>query len=412
MDKTTQSDWQQIDSIFDDVLDAAESDREAIILARCGNNVEFVKRVRALLEAADINDDIFEDPSFEGLIDDLDVDPLLHPIGKRIGKYAVCSVIGQGGMGAVYLCERDDKEYRQKVAIKLISSVFTDKANTANFRRERQILAKLSHPSIAALLDGGTTETGTPYLVMEYVEGVSLTEYSEQQNLTLGQRIDIFLKVCEAVKFAHQNLVIHRDLKPANILVTHDGNPKLLDFGIAKLVKPEILDVTTDFTGGAHMLTPNYAAPEHLKGENITTASDVYSLGVILYELLTGRLPLDLKSKSLPDILKAITEETPILPSIAVASQTSEMVSSSDQIPAAFDPQPLRGDLDTIILKALAKNPNERYQTVEALTSDLQRHLHQSPVCLHTDSDGYRRRSVRWRTSFVYGDYRTKFGDG
>ncbi len=390
MDKTSPSEWQKIDAIFDDVLDGPESEREKIIRDRCGGDEPLARRIRDLLDAASRGDDSLEDPSFDGMIDELDVDPLSHPIGKRIGKYAITGLIGQGGMGAVYLCEREDKEFRQKVAVKLISPIFTDKANSANFRRERQILAKLNHPSIAALLDGGTTETGTPYLVMEYVEGVSLTQYSQRENPSIRQRIDLFLEVCEAVKFAHQNLIIHRDLKPANILVTREGKPKLLDFGVAKLLNPELLDITTELTVGANILTPNYASPEQLKGENITTASDVYSLGVILYELLTGRLPLNLKSKSLPDILKAITEETPVLPSVAVSTPTDENDASDGRIHTARDPQPLRGDLDTIVLKALTKDPNERYQTVEALASDLRRHLNDLPILARQPSSAYR----------------------
>ena len=389
MDRSSPNEWLKIDAIFDVVLDAPESDRETIIRDRCGGDELLAERVRELLTAANIGDDIFDEPSFDGTIDELDVDPLSHPLGKRIGKYTISGLIGQGGMGSVYLGERDDKEFRQKVAIKLISPIFTDKANAANFRRERQILAKLNHPSIAALLDGGTTETGTPYLVMEYVEGVSLTEYSQRENPSVRRRIDLFLEICEAVKFAHQNLIIHRDLKPANILVTLDGKPKLLDFGVAKLLKPELLDVTTDLTVGANILTPNYASPEQLKGENVTTASDVYSLGVILYELLTGRLPLNLKSKSLPDILKAITEETPVMPSVAVTSPMDETADSDGRISTVFDPQPLRGDLDTIVLKALAKDPDERYQTVEEIASDLRRHLNDMPILARQPSSAY-----------------------
>ena len=389
MDRTPQSEWEKIDRIFDDVLDAPELDREGIIRARCGDNEPMAERLRELLNAASGGDDILEDPSLQGIAE-LEVDLFSHPVGKRIGKYVISSLIGQGGMGSVYLGERVDKEFRQRVAIKLISPIFTDKDNSANFRRERQILAKLNHPSIAALLDGGTTETGTPYLVMEYVEGVSLTEYVQREDPSIRLRINLFLEICDAVKFAHQNLIIHRDLKPANILVTRDGNPKLLDFGVAKLLNPELLDVTTDFTVGANILTPNYASPEQLKGENVTTASDVYSLGVILYELLTGRLPLNLKSKSLPDILKAITEETPVFPSVAVSTPTGESDDSDGRIPTAFDPQPLRGDLDTIVLKALSKDPNERYPTVEAFASDLGLHLNDLPILARQPSSAYR----------------------
>ena len=204
MDKTSPSEWQKIDAIFDDVLDSPESEREKLICDRCGGDEKLARRLRDLLYAASRGDDSLEDPSFGGMIEELDVDPLSPPICKRIGKYAITRLIGQGGMGAVYLGERDDKEFRQKVAIKLISPIFTDKANSANFRRERQILAKLNHPSIAALLDGGTTDTGTPYLVMEYVEGVSLTEYIQREDTSIRRRIDLFLEIGEAGKFAHQ----------------------------------------------------------------------------------------------------------------------------------------------------------------------------------------------------------------
>jgi serine/threonine protein kinase len=224
-------------------------------------------------------------------------------------------LIGSGGMGKVFLASRTDKEFRKTVAVKLVNPLWNDEEKSHTFRRERQILAKLEHPNIARLLDGGTTKDKVSFLVMEYVDGVPITEFCRNKCKTTNQRLKIFLKVCEAVEFAHQHLIIHRDLKPNNILVTRDGTVKLLDFGVAKLLQPDLLDVSSNFTLGTNVLTPNYASPEQLKGETITTASDVYSLGVLLYELLSGNRPYDLKDKSLPEILRIISEEMPPKPS-------------------------------------------------------------------------------------------------
>src|SRR5690349_193779 len=216
----------------------------------------------------------------------------------QIGPYRVLRRIGQGGMGAVYLAERDD-EFRQQVAIKLVKRGMDSEFVLRRFRNERQILAALNHPNIARLLDGGTTTDGRPYFVMEYIEGKPITEYADQQRLSTAERLQLFQEVCAAVHYAHQNLVIHRDIKPSNILVTADGTPKLLDFGIAKLLNPDLAAHTLEATAVAiRLMTPEYASPEQVKGEAITTASDVYSLGVLLYELLTGHCPYRLYSRS------------------------------------------------------------------------------------------------------------------
>ncbi|HMS42007.1 MAG TPA: serine/threonine-protein kinase [Pyrinomonadaceae bacterium] len=380
MSHTTTKNRRLIVEIFDEIFDAPTIEREKILQARCGADSALRGEVEKMLSAVETDDDFLEEPMFEDAFSVFGQEANGNLIGQKLDKYILRELIGQGGMGAVYLGERSDDEYRQKVAIKLISSLFTDKSNSENFRRERQILAKLNHPSIAGLLDGGTLENGTPFLVMEYVEGVSLTEFCAEKKPSIKELLKLFLEVCEAVKFAHQNLIIHRDLKPANILVTAEGKPKLLDFGVAKLLRPELLDITTDFTVGANILTPNYASPEQLKGENITTASDVYSLGVILYEILTGKRPHDLKSKTLPEILKAITEEIPKFPSDALSENPQSAIPN---------PQSLKGDIDTILLKSLAKDARERYQTVDEFCADIVRYLNDLPILARKPSKVY-----------------------
>ncbi len=419
--------------IFDEVFDAPFEDREKILQTRCGDDSALRIDVEKMLAAVEADDDFLETPMIEDAFRVFEQEKTDDLIGQKIGKYVLRELIGQGGMGAVYLGERSDDEYQQKVAVKLISTLFSGKADAENFRRERQILAKLNHPAIAALLDGGTMENGTPFLVMEYVEGVSLSEFCFARNLSVNERLNLFLEVCEAVKYAHQNLIIHRDLKPANILVTSDGKPKLLDFGVAKLLQPELLDITHDFTIGANILTPNYASPEQLKGENITTASDVYSLGVILYEILTGKRPHDLKSKSLPEILQIITQEIPKLPSDvlseppAVAGSLtsaksqikdeklqneseienlkSEINKSQNPKSDKLNPQMLRGDIDTIVLKSLAKDVNERYQTVVEFCADISRYLNDLPILARKPSKVYQFKKFvrRNRVAFVSG---------
>lgn len=392
MSETDTKNRRLIVEIFDEIFDAPTIEREKILQTRCGNNSVLRGEVEKMLSAVETDDDFLEEPMFEDAFNVFGQEANGNLIGKKLDKYVLRELIGQGGMGAVYLGERSDDEYQQKVAIKLISSLFSDKTNSENFRRERQILAKLNHPAIAALLDGGTLENGTPFLVMEYVEGVSLTDFCAEKNLSVKERLKLFLEVCEAVKFAHQNLIIHRDLKPANILINQNGNPKLLDFGVAKLIQPELLDITHDFTVGANILTPNYASPEQLKGENITTASDVYSLGVILYEILTGKRPHDLKSKSLPEILQIITQEIPKLPSEAVNQEEEKRRKGEGEIKNSsvnLSSSQLKGDIDTIILKSLAKDANERYQTVEEFTADIVRYLNDLPILARKPSKIY-----------------------
>ena len=295
--------------------------------------------------------------------------------GRRIGPYRVTRELGRGGMGAVYLAERADGQYQQRVALKLIKRGMDTEQVLDRFRAERQILASLDHPNIARLLDGGSTEQGTPFFAMEYIEGEPIDACADRKQLSVEDRLRLFLQVCGAVTYAHQHLVIHRDIKPLNILVTTDGTPKLLDFGIAKVLHPDADDATSTVTG-MRLLTPEYASPEQVDGRHATTVSDVYSLGVVLYELLTGRSPYRPRSRTPLDVVEAVRTTDPERPS--AAGNTEKLRKR------------LRGDLDTILLTALRKEPGRRYQSVEQLAADLRRHLDGLPVRARPDTLGYR----------------------
>jgi len=382
---STKSDrWKLIDQILDELLDSSASQSETILTNRCGADLGLRLEVEELLAATEKASDFMEVSMLESASEVFDLETTESLIGKRVGNYRLLKLIGRGGMGNVFLASRDDEEFRKTVAVKLVNPLWSDDEMAQRFRRERQILAKLEHPNIARLLDGGTTQDKMSFLVMEYVQGIPITEFCKDKCKTTNQRLKIFLRVCEAVKFAHQNLIIHRDLKPNNILVTADGTVKLLDFGVAKLLQPDLLDVSGNVTLRTNILTPNYASPEQLKGETITTASDVYSLGVLLYELLSGSRPYDLKDKSLPEILRIISEQLPPRPS-ETQMQVREQMPHAALLTSGLHSRTgvrrtLRGDLDNICLKALAKERRKRYQTVEELTADIDRHLAMLPI--------------------------------
>ena len=383
--------WKLVDQIFDELLDSPSSQRETILANRCGGDAGLWREVENLLTATERASDFMEVNAWESQAVDLESDEVL--IGGCVGKYRLLRLIGRGGMGNVFLAVRNDDEFRKTVAVKLVYPLWSDDDMMQRFRRERQILAQLEHPNIARLFDGGTTKDKVSFLVMEYVAGIPITEYCRNRCKTTKERLRVFLKVCDAVKFAHQNLIIHRDLKPNNILVTSDGTVKLLDFGVAKLLQPELLDVTQNLTVGANILTPNYASPEQLEGETITTASDVYSLGVLLYEILSGNRPYDLKDKSLPEMLRVISEQVPPKPSeteMRVREQLPNAALTSGLHPRTGARRSLRGDLDNICLKALAKNRDERYQTVGELIDDINRHLASVPIQARQPSVWYR----------------------
>ncbi|HLJ47374.1 MAG TPA: protein kinase [Bryobacteraceae bacterium] len=294
----------------------------------------------------------------------------------RIGPYLLLEEAGRGGMGVVYRAVRDD-EYRQEVAIKLVRGGVDVDFLIPRFRVERQALALLNHPNIARLLDGGTTTDGWPYLVMEWVDGEPVTAYSQRHELGVRDRLHLFLDICDAVEHAHQKLVVHRDLKPSNILITREGTPKLLDFGIAKIFYPDAGSDPLTTLAGPRLLTPDYASPEQLRGEPVATATDVYSLGAVLYELLTGRRALKLESRTPAEIERVVCMQEPIVPSAAT---------ESGGVPA----RELRGDLDNIVLKAMQKDPRRRYGSVGQFSDDIRRHLQGRPVTARKDTLAYR----------------------
>lgn len=329
----------------------------------------------------------------------------------RLGPYRLIREIGHGGMGTVYLGVRDDDAFQKRVAIKVLKRGMDTESIVRRFRHERQILASLDHPFIAGLLDGGTTPDGRPYFAMEYVEGQSIVEYCDAHRLDTAARIDLIRKVCSAVQYAHQNLIVHRDIKPANVLVTSDGTPKLLDFGIAKLLNPELVGQTLAPTiPGLQLMTPEYASPEQVRGEAVTTASDIYSLGVLLYEVLTGRLPYRITSRVPADIVRVVCESEPIRPSTAVTkldeapaapdsgdrpssgsvSSGSARTARPSTIDVALLRRQLAGDLDNIILKALSKEPRRRYDSADQFAEDLRRHRAGLPVIARKDTWSYR----------------------
>jgi eukaryotic-like serine/threonine-protein kinase len=342
---------------------------------------------------------------------------------ERVGPYRLIREIGHGGMGTVYLGVRDDDAFQKRVAIKVLKRGMDGDAIVRRFRHERQILASLEHPFIASLLDGGSTPDGRPYFAMEFVDGQPISDYCETQRLDTTARLALFRHVCSAVQYAHQNLIIHRDIKPANVLVMADGTPKLLDFGIAKLLNPELGGRTLAPTvPGLQLMTPEYASPEQVRGETVTTASDVYSLGVLLYELLAGRLPYKLTGCAPADIVRIVCEAEPIRPSTAItmidgeapteppptgAQAQVERESSKRDRRLTVDVDRLRrqlaGDLDNIVLKALSKEAQRRYASVDQFSEDVRRHLAGLPVLARKDTWGYRTTKFVRRNRAIVG---------
>ena len=380
MDQSTEN-FLRIEAIFDEALDAPEDARKALIDARCEGDAWLAAEVYSLLEAC-----FAEENEAASRRLNSETGPEAPARVRRIGPYQIDSLLGRGGMGAVYLAHRADGQFEQKVAIKLIDLPLATSVFQGRFRQERQILAGLQHPYIARLLDGGVSEGGELYLVMEHVDGVPIHTFCEQKNLSVTQRLELFAKVCAAVQFAHQNLVVHRDLKPDNILVAEDGTPRLLDFGTAKLLAQSPSNSGRELTReGFQSFTPQYASPEQVLGNLITTASDTYSLGVLLYLLLTGSLPYEMKELTMAEMLRVICEEPPRKPEHAADTG------------ARLDP-----DLEAILLKSLRKEPAERYLTAEQFLADVRAFLDGKPVLA-------RRGTVRYRTAKFIRRYRIGF---
>lgn len=424
--------WAEIERVLDAALDAPPSARRAVLDRLCGDDAALRREVESLLRRRPAIDGFLEGPPAVASVGETGEGreagpdpaggprpPASVPAGSRIGAYRVLRRLARGGMGEVYLAERADGQFEKRVALKLLPSDLEAEGVARRFRDERQILAGLEHPSIARLLDGGVTDDGRPYLVMEYVEGEPIDRHCDRRRLPIRDRLDLFLQVAEAVRHAHRGLVIHRDLKPSNIHVTPEGRVKLLDFGIAKLLDEETGAAERVTRTGRRWMTPEYAAPEQVEGGRVTTATDVHQLGVLLYRLLAGRLPYRAPGASTHRLERAILEADPERPSAAVTREggtreaeppeaapapcgpatPAEIARARSTRPAALS-RTLRGDLDAIVLRALRKDPRERYPSARAMAEDVERHLRGEAVAARRGTVAYRARTFlrrhRW----------------
>jgi hypothetical protein len=366
--------WRRLEALFDQAMELPEAERGGFLDESCVNDPALRRELDGLLMRPETGRaSLREVVAAEARV--LAGDTIAGQIGRRVGPFRLVKLLGEGGMGAVYLAERDDAQFAQCVAIKMLPHAVGSSHAVARFRDERQILAALEHPNIVRLLDGGSTEDQLPYLVMEYIEGTTIIRYANERRLSIRARIALIRQVCTALQYAHQNLVIHRDIKPSNIFVDAEGTPKILDFGIAKLLAPVgHFEREARTRTGFAMFTPEYASPEQARGDAVSTATDVYSLGAVLYEIVADQ-PVHRINGSAIDILRVICEVDPPRPS-AVGRSTWR--------------RDLAGDLDNIILKALHKEPARRYASMEQLSDDLGRWLDGLPVTARTATFGYR----------------------
>ncbi len=377
--------WRRIEALFDQALERPESERSGFLDDACAGEPELRREVADLLASAPTAGVSLRE-AVVAEVRMLANDAVTAQVGRRIGPFRLIGLLGEGGMGAVYLAERDDAQFAQRVAIKILAHSVGSPQAIARFRDERQILAALEHPNIVRLLDGGSTDDDLPYLVMEHIEGTTITRYANQHELSVRARVALVRRVCAALQYAHQNLVVHRDIKPSNILVDVDGAPKILDFGIAKLLAPVgSFEREARTRTGFAMFTPEYASPEQARGDVVSTATDVYSVGAVLYELVTGQPPHHTAGSAL-EILRVICEVDPPRPSTVG--------------PGGWRRE-LAGDLDNIILKALHKEPVRRYASMEQLSDDLGRFLDGLPVAARTATVGYRARKFVRRNKGV-----------
>jgi serine/threonine protein kinase len=399
--RVTPERYLEIRTLFEAALGVAADRRTEWLRDACKGDSELYMQVDALLVADRLAG---EDNSLPQFLPGIQIEPEIPSMeGRRIDNYQVVREIGRGGMGIVYLARRADDLYSKHVALKILRPERRDLELDRRFRLERDIVARLEHPNIARLFDGGTTAEGLPYSVMEYIEGRPIDLYCDENRLNITERLKVFQTICSAVQYAHQNLVVHRDLKPSNILVTAAGTVKLLDFGIAKLIADDLQETQTNLSLNVQVMTPAYASPEQTNGQPINTSSDVYSLGVVLYELVTGRSPYHTSGRLLHEVIRAINEQVPVRPSEIVLRPVEEsgrfdpaVRPSPEQISEIREGKPVKlqrrlaGELDNIILMALRKEPQRRYSSVEQLSSDLSRHLAGLPILAQKDTVRYR----------------------
>jgi len=393
----------QIDELFRQALDLAEKERNAFLKEATLHDKEMFREVMRLLQYADESQSFFGDTVSDFLAP---LEPLLKgdepsadftfEEGTLVGSYRIKSLLGKGGMGQVYLAERDDGVFKKAVALKCLKKGMDSEEILRRFRFERHVLARLQHSNIATLLDGGLTDKGHPFFAMEYVEGLPINEYCDQKKLTVRKRLSLFINVCDAVQYAHQQLVVHRDLKPSNILVTENGTVKLLDFGVARILDDEHAFFTTPVTqAGLQLLTPKYAAPEQIKNEQVSTATDIYTLGVLLLELLTGSVPPDVWKN--PEQPSAMVLKNAGFDKRETHSDTIHHIAENRSATPEKLNHELKGDLDSILLTALREEPQERFKTVEMLKEDIQNYLNHLPVSARRGTVRYRVRKFAAR---------------
>ena len=391
--------WQQIEAVFQRAVDLAPKDRPALLESECQDDSDLKNEVEKLLADYDSAESFIESPvwtdsffinssakkAISASFDELTEEVEDNLIGRKIGVYQLIEELGRGGMGAVYLGTRADGEFKQKVAVKLIKRGMDSDFIVRRFRHERQILASFEHPFIARLLDGGTTGDGLPYFVMEFVEGDTLYNFCDKKRLDIRERLKIFQQICSAISYAHERGIVHRDIKPGNILFTKSGTPKLLDFGIAKVLDAELIHESVNPTASMmRLMTPDYASPEQVCGGEITSSSDIYSLGILLYELLTGHRPYNFAGRALHEVSRVICDVAPEIPSEILEKNDNLLFRYEQKPESVFDSrgitkndlkQILAGELDNIVMKSLAKEPSERYFSAEEFSEDLQRFL-------------------------------------
>jgi serine/threonine protein kinase len=386
----------RLEEIFSAAIELDETRRAAFLDEACGDDTQLRARVVELLAGHQRSDSVI--PSSDGAFDEADTQDWAAAEDRRddapqpdqVGPYEIVRELARGGMGVVYLGFKEEGRVRRMAAIKVLKRGMDTDAILKRFQTERQVLSTLHHPNIAHFLEGGTTDDQRPYFALEYIEGEPIDEYCHSHRLQISERLELFGQICSAVHYAHQNLVVHRDLKPSNILVTKEGVPKLLDFGIAKLLNPELAPLAAPTAAEYRLMTPEYSSPEQVQGRPITTASDVYSLGVVLYELVSGCRPYRLETRLHDELVRVICDVDPDRPSTAITRMPSESSTRRwEEKPERLRRQ-VRGDIDTIVLKAMQKAPQRRYASAEKLAEDIERHLRGYPVTARPDSVSYR----------------------